>query len=208
MHITVLGATGTTGQQVVERTLRSGHRLTALLRDPARLPQRDDDRVSLVVGDATDAEDLKNAMTGSRAVIATLGAGLDLRSDLASRAARAVLPAAEAAGVARVVWLSSLGAGSTLQHVALLPKLGIKLAMRGLFADKALADELIRSSRLDWTIVYPLTLTNGPRTGKCTAVHTPRRRIGSGVSRADAAEFMLGLAETGQWSRRAAILSR
>ncbi len=208
MHLTVLGAAGATGQRVLEQTLRSGHRVTALVGDPARLPQRDDDRVSLVVGAATDAQALRHAMPGSEAVIAALDSGPARGPHAVSRAARAVLAAAETAGVTRLVWLSALGAGRTIEQVAPLPRIGIRLARRRSLADRARADDLIRSSDLDWTLVYPLLLTNGPRTGRYTATQAPNSRIGSGLSRADAAEFMLGLVETGAWSRRAATLSR
>ncbi|WP_420809336.1 NAD(P)H-binding protein [Actinomyces procaprae] len=33
--------------------------------------------------------------------------------------------------------------------------------LRGIYANKAAAEELLRSSDLDWTLVYPTTLTNG-----------------------------------------------
>ncbi len=69
----------------------------------------------------------------------------------------------------------------TSPYIATLPKLAIRLMMSKLFADKATADDLIRTSDLDWTLVYPAILTNGPY----TAVQTPARRVGDRISRAD-----------------------
>ncbi|MFD1538873.1 NAD(P)-dependent oxidoreductase [Nonomuraea guangzhouensis] len=206
MHLTLLGATGPTGQQVLTQALKAGHTITVLVRDPAKLPQRGDQRVTVVTGDATRTDDLKRALDGSDALISALGAGKDFKSDLAGRAARALVPAAEATGVTRVVVLSALGSGRTEPDIAALPKLAIKLLMSKLFADKAVADGLIRASALDWTLVYPAILTNGRHTGRYRAVDKPTRKVGDRISRADVAEFLLHAAEGQEWSHRDAVL--
>ena len=46
-----------------------------------------------------------------------------------------------------------------------VPRMFMRFLLKDIYADKALGDEAIQSSALDWTIVYPTTLTNGPRTG-------------------------------------------
>jgi uncharacterized protein YbjT (DUF2867 family) len=110
-----------------------------------------------------------------------------------------------------------LGTGSTVAY--LLPALARRgLSLRcvatsprtegKLFADKAEADALLRSSGLDWTLVYPAILTNGSLTGTYTAREAPRRKVSSRVSRADVADFMLKQADSKEWSRRDAILDR
>lgn len=38
MRLAVFGATGGTGRQLVEQALAQGHEVTAVVRDPARLP--------------------------------------------------------------------------------------------------------------------------------------------------------------------------
>ncbi|MFI8339428.1 NAD(P)H-binding protein [Streptomyces sp. NPDC085639] len=66
MQLTVLGATGPIGQQVLQQALTVGHRVTALVRDAARLPQRDDERVTVVIGDAAPAAEVVEAARGAR----------------------------------------------------------------------------------------------------------------------------------------------
>ena len=51
------------------------------------------------------------------------------------------------------------GRGGILYNTALCLFLG------RVYADKDLQESIIRRSRLDWTIVRPTILTNGPRTG-------------------------------------------
>jgi putative NADH-flavin reductase len=208
MQLTLLGATGPTGQQILGQALKAGHRITALVRDPARLPQRDHPDVTVVTGDATSTDDLTRALAGSDVVLSALGPGKDFKSTLAGRATRALIPAARATGVDRVVMLSALGAGDTMRYTGVVPKTVINLMMSKLFADKAEADALLRSSGLDWTLVYPAILTNGSLTGTYTAREAPRRKVSSRVSRADVADFMLKQADSKEWSRRDAILDR
>ncbi|WP_217575007.1 NAD(P)-dependent oxidoreductase [Streptomyces sp. GbtcB7] len=208
MHLTILGATGPSGRPLLDQALDAGHHVTALVRDPARLrPERRHERLKVEVGDATSTEDLIRAMTGSEAVLSALGPAKDFKSDLAGRVIRALLPAARTSGVNRVVLLSALGVGDSIRYTGIVPKLVINLLMKELFADKAEADAVLRSSSLDWTLVYPSILTNGPRTGKYTAVETPRRKVSTRISREDLAEFMLQQVNSTEWSRRTAILT-
>ncbi|MCB0237620.1 MAG: NAD(P)H-binding protein, partial [Anaerolineae bacterium] len=53
MQIAVFGATGGTGQQVVQQALAAGHSVTALVRDPSRLAAQDE-RLTVVEGDVLD----------------------------------------------------------------------------------------------------------------------------------------------------------
>jgi putative NADH-flavin reductase len=65
-RVTVIGATGGIGRQVVEKALAAGHEVRALVRDPSRLNQAG---VSVVAGDLADGEAIDRAVEGSDAVI-------------------------------------------------------------------------------------------------------------------------------------------
>jgi len=207
MLLTLLGATGPTGQQILQQALTAGHRITALVRDPARLPQRDHPDVTVVVGDATRTEDVRRALSGSGAVLSALGSGGKLRSDLASRAARALIPAAQETGVTRAVVLSAFGVGDTLKQYTLVMRTAISLVMGEQFRDKAVADELLRASGLDLTLVYPTVLTKGRFTGTYTVLADPTGTVGGRISRADVADFMLKQTGSEEWSNRTAVLT-
>jgi putative NADH-flavin reductase len=206
VKLTLLGATGPTGRQILEQALDAGHEVTVLVRSLDRLPQPSRDLVTVVIGDATQATDVQRALAGSGAVVSALGSGNDFKSDIASRAARALIPAAEAAGIKRVVVLSALGSGTTASQAAAVPRLFGRLLMSTVMSDKSVADDLLRASGLNWTLVRPAVLTNGPHTGKYTAVTDPGRKVGDRISRADVADFMLRAATDDRWSRRDVIL--
>lgn len=71
MHIALFGATGGTGQQVLAQALDQGHTLTALVRDPARLPARTG--LTPLVGDVLDPDAVVSCVTGADAVVCVLG---------------------------------------------------------------------------------------------------------------------------------------
>ncbi|MFA7767874.1 NAD(P)-dependent oxidoreductase [Streptomyces sp. NRRL S-448] len=210
MQLTVLGATGPIGRRVLEQALAAGHRVTVLVRDAARLPQRDDERVTVVVGDAARAADVAEAARGSQALICALGPGKDYRSTLATRTAGPVLEAMAAAGVGRLVWLSALGSGGTARRQSLFQAGASKLVMGTLMADKGVADETIARSDRDWTIALPVMFGNGRATGGYQAIPVDgtRGRVGGRIGRAEVADFLLSAATSGRWVRRRVILTR
>ena len=115
------------------------------------------------------------------------------RNTKLSDATRNIVRAMEQHGVKSFICQSSLGVGDSRGKLGFLYNfLIIPLFLRGLFADKAAQESLLRQSRLDWVIVRPTALTNGPRKGAYRA----GSNIGhwffpTKISRADTAEFML-----------------
>src|SRR6185436_964769 len=85
VRLLILGATGPTGRNLVDQALGAGHEVTALARNASRLPVAHP-HLAVVVGDATDARTLEDAMDGKDTVLSALGAGNSLRSQIASRA--------------------------------------------------------------------------------------------------------------------------
>jgi uncharacterized protein YbjT (DUF2867 family) len=67
----------------------------------------------------------------------------------------------------------------------------IKIALRRIYADRALMEDAIRDSRLDWTIVRPARLTNQQLTGTYRTATGQNLRRGLVMSRADVAHLML-----------------
>ncbi|WP_405834242.1 NAD(P)-dependent oxidoreductase [Streptomyces sp. NBC_00105] len=210
MQLTVLGATGPIGQLVLQQALAAGYRVTVLVRDAARLAQRDEERVGVVIGDAASAADVEEAARGSQALICALGPGKDYKSTLATRTAGPVLEAMAAAGVGRLVWLSALGSGDTTRRQSLFQAWAAKLVMGRLMADKGIADETIARSDRDWTIALPVMFGNGQTTAdyKTIPLDGTQGRVGGRINRADVADFLLSAATSDLWVRRRVILTR
>jgi putative NADH-flavin reductase len=212
MRILVLGATGMTGSQVVSRALDAGHDVTAFVRDPARLKVTDLDRIRVAVGEVTrDRTAVAAAAEGCGAVVSALGSGHTLKSVLSPTVMAEAMPVVVAAmgeaGVARLVLLSSLGVGDSWARTPALLKALYKPSLNRVFADKAAGERALRDSDLDWTLVLPPMLSNGPHTGRYTAGTDLRLGGAPRISRADVADFMVGQAEATTFSRAAVVLA-
>ena len=191
-HLALFGATRGIGRHVVELALQSGHRVTALARDPAALAIRDD-RLRVVQGDATDPAAVARVVAGTDAVVCALGAPARSRANVRSRGTEAIVRAMAQQGVQRLLCVSVLGAAETRQELPwFLRYLFFPLYLRRAVADHEAQERMIADSSLRWTIVRPPHLTDGPRTG----VFQHGEGSGGGawslkISRADVAGFML-----------------
>ena len=206
MNILVFGATGPTGQQLVKQALTRGHKVTAFARRPEALL---DQRLRVVAGDVLrDDAKIDEAMHGQDAVVSALGRRPSFSSDhLISRGMKAIAAAMERAGVRRIVLMSAFGVGESARDAPLVPRIMYCVLLRDIFADKLAAEEQLRSTGLDWTIVYPVLLTDGPLTGRYRVGERLELRGLPKISRADVAHFMLGEIEKPAWVRRIAALS-
>jgi putative NADH-flavin reductase len=110
-----------------------------------------------------------------------------------SNGTKSIVQAMEKLGVKRFICESSLGVRNSKGRLGLLyTYVLIPLFLRGLFADKEVQERIIGDSGLDWVIVRPAALTNGPRRG----AYRHGEDIGHWmftrkISRSDVADFML-----------------
>ncbi|MET8802191.1 NAD(P)-binding oxidoreductase [Streptomyces sp. NPDC004546] len=195
MNLTVFGATGGIGRELVHQALGSGHRVTAVVRDPARLDVTGD-ALEVVRADLTDPEELRTAVRGRDAVLSGLGARSRKDAGVATRLTRTVLRAMEAEGVRRLLVVSAGPVGPDPEGDGALDR-----AMRGLvsavlkdvYTDlRGMEAELARSGT-DWTSVRPPRLQNKPVTGSYRTVVGGFPRKGRFIARADVAHAMLAM---------------
>jgi putative NADH-flavin reductase len=208
MNILVFGASGLTGQQIVKQALSRGHLVTAFVRRPDGLVIADQ-RLRTVIGDTTqDKSKVAQAMHGQELVISALGRRNSFRSDgLISRSLEAIVPSMEQAGVRRLILVSAFGVGASHRDAPLVPRIMYRLLLKDIFADKRSAEEKLTRTGLDWTIVYPVLLTNGPLTGRYRVAERLDLHGMPKISRADVAHFILTEAETPAFVHKAAAIS-
>lgn len=193
MNITVFGATGGTGRHVVAQALDAGHQVTAVVRDAARLTVPPRAGLTVLTARLDDRAAVREAVTDADAVVDALGVRTTGPTTFRADTARVVTAAMRDAGVRRLVVVSASGAHTTGDSlpIRLLVKPILGRLLRHQFADMLAMEEVVRASGLDWTIVLPPQLTNGPRTGRV------RRRVGANVrgsyriARADLAAAVL-----------------
>ncbi len=206
--ILVLGATGATGREVVSQGLQQGHEVTAFVRRPERMTTRSE-RLRLIVGDVTsDGGALDDAVRSQEVVISALGIGKSFRPrGFIARSVPRILEAMRRQRVGRLVFTSAFGLGDTWRDTPILPRIFIRTLLRVVYADKAAGEELLRRSELDWTLVYPTGLTNGPRTGRYRVGERLKLTGFPTISRADLADFLLRQVEDRTCVRKGVLIS-
>jgi len=206
--ILVLGATGGTGQQVVAQALQLGHEVTVLVRDRQRLTLTDD-RLRVLDGRVTDdSRALGDAVRDQAAVISTLGVGRSFKSGgLISRSMPRIVRAMEDHGVRRIIVTSAFGVGDTRRDVPVGPRIFMRLLLQDIYRDKEQGEATLRASGLDWTLVYPAGLRDGPATGRYRAGERLSLSGFPRITRADVAGFLLTQIDDRTYVRKGVLIS-
>jgi|SRR5690554_417489 len=166
MKIVVLGATGTTGQLVIEEALSKNHEVIAFVRRANVINAQKG--LTIYQGSIEDQTGLYNCFTGADAVISCLGQRPSLRAfikgtDLQQRTLPKVISAINEAKVNRFVLMSSFGSGDSAEKSSLFIKTFLySLIAKKMFDDKAIAEKSLSKCNANWTAVYPVTLKKGP----------------------------------------------
>ncbi|GAA5054515.1 uncharacterized protein YbjT (DUF2867 family) [Thermocatellispora tengchongensis] len=197
MNLTVFGATGGTGGHIVRQALDAGHKVTAVVRDPARLAVPAHPALEVFTAPSvTDPAAIGPALKGAEAVLSGIGPSSRKAPPTAAPATRAILGAMADAGVRRIVVVSATPVGPTPPGEGLFYRLVlgpvIKSVLKNVYADLAVMEEELRRSTAEWTVVRPPRLTDKPLTGKFRRVVGGNVPKGHFISRADLACAMLG----------------
>jgi uncharacterized protein YbjT (DUF2867 family) len=187
--VLVAGATGGTGQEVVDQALAKGFRVRALVRDEAKARQLFGDRVQYTVGDVREPRSLKRAVKGVDQVISALGANVQRdpenspeRVDYAG--VKALAEAARAGGVSQFILVSSMG----VTH----PDHQLNAMLDNILSWKLKGEDAVRATGINYTIVRPGELTNEPAGRRGVRITQGDPLGGEGaVSRSDVAAILV-----------------
>ena len=153
MKLFVMGATGRTGQEVVQQAIARGHYVTAFVRSPESITLRNE-RLTVLKGNAMDENELSEAMQNHDAVISTLGPREVFRpGTLLHDSALATTRAMNRSGVKRLVVLSAAA------HFPGIPNRIASFIMRNHMRDSLAMEAIVQANGLDWTIARPPRLT-------------------------------------------------
>lgn len=192
-RLVVFGATGGTGEALVEQALAAGHTVTAVARRPEAVTLRHP-RLRVLAGDVLAPASVDAAIVGQDAVLSALGAYARVPVTVCREGVANMLAAMARHGVRRILCVSAtgIGDGATLPwHLRMFMRHILQPLLRHPYDDLRAMEATLQASDLDWTIVRPPRLTNGPRTG------VVRHAIGeplvgaTHIARADLAGFML-----------------
>jgi putative NADH-flavin reductase len=195
-NILIIGANGGIGRQTVELALSEGHRVTAVVRNPAKLPLTHPN-LKIVRADVTQPLSLSNLFAGHDAIISTIGVSggfKDPPTNLYSQGALNILREMKHSGPRRAFFISASAVETNPFlpfFVRLVSKYIIQKLLSNMYADLRLMEKLVKETDLDWTIVRPPQLTDSKVTGNYRIAVNRFLRNGLKLSRADTAHFML-----------------
>ena len=207
MNVLILGATRGVGRQLLAQALDAGHSVTAFARSAATIPAQP--RLTLVPGSvAHDAARLTETMRGQDVIVSALGQGMSLKSDgLIERSVPPILAAMRVSGVRRLIFTSAIGVGDTIREAPLFSRLLIRFLLKDIYADKIAGEQHILHSDVDWTLVQPAQLTDGPLTGTYRAGEHLTLRGMPKISRADTAHFIVSQLDDSAYVRKVVLLA-
>lgn len=205
MQLAVFGATGGVGRQFVEQALAAGHSVCVLARDPAKVSLQHE-RLTVVGGNVLDRSAVEHTLEGADAVFVSLGNTASNPDMVVSQGTALIVAAMQAAGIRRLLVITSLGVGSSKDQVPFFFKALIATALRGAFQDKEAQEKIVMASNLDWTIIRPGGLTDGPATGVYRAGLDGT--IGGQVARADVAAFALAQLTSNEYMRQTPAIAQ
>lgn len=209
--ILIMGASSGIGKRAVEEALSRGLQVRAFARSAGNLTPSDN--LQQVSGDARNAEDVAQALKGTRAVIYALGIRERLsmlweEETLFSETTRILLEAMAKADVGRLVAVTGFGAGRSKEAMSFVERTGHRAVLGKPYADKDRQEDLIMNSNVDWTIVRPVILTNGAGSGKLRVLRDPAKWRNGLVPRADVATYLVDAVERGLDIRTDIVLAR
>lgn len=188
MTILVAGATGKTGQHLVQYLTDQGHKPVALVRessDTSSLPQG----IELRHGDLADLK--ADVCDGMDAVIFAAGSGGSTGPEMTEKVdrdgAKRLVDLAKESGVKRFVMLSSIGADQSNPTGDIAPYLNAKHE----------ADEHLKASGMTYSILRPVALTNDGRSKDVILGEDVDKS--AKASRADVAFVLAEAATTGRY---------
>lgn len=188
MKVIVFGATGGVGKQVVQQGLDAGHEITAFIRTPSKL-EVSYEGLTIVQGDAFNAEEVSDAIKGHDAVISCLGSSTGMKkSDELQNMTRNIVEGMQRHDVNRIVYTASAGVHRELTGV--MGKI-VMMLLKNPLIDHRAAVKHITDAGLNYTIARPMSLSDKPYTGVYREHATRVPEKSSAIPRADVAHFIV-----------------
>ncbi|XP_014372631.1 uncharacterized protein At2g34460, chloroplastic-like [Alligator sinensis] len=213
MKLSILGATGQSGQYLVLQALEEGHEVTALVRNITNLTIQHKN-LKVVETNIFSAEQLSEHLQGQDAVISCLGFPYKIFSAISGYAdsMRAIVAAMRQSDVSRIIamisWYTSPESG---QNAPALVCFFLLPLIRSVLTNMYQMENYLEKECADpnWTVVRPPGLKNIPATDKELLTHEgyfvpdpSGYPVTNSVARGDVACFMLCLLNSNEWIKK------
>lgn len=175
MKIIIFGATGFSGQAILEEAVRQGHEVTVLVRDASKIHNKNNN-VKIVEGNVLEPAVVSSVLHHQEAVIQCLGVGGKgdgKPTTFISDATKIIVDEMQKQNIKRLIAMSNVGAGNSLTFQPwFFTKFILPYFMKWLkviIEDKNRMEPIIMNSNLNWTIVRCPNIVDKPSKGTCNA---------------------------------------
>jgi putative NADH-flavin reductase len=201
--VAVIGGTGSAGREVIRLALKADYKVTAVARIPDSIKPQNN--LTVVYGDVTDLESLKEAFKHVDVVISCFGPANGRKAgNIMSVGTYNMVKACEEHAVGRLIFMSGMlqTSGNELTLLNRLALKFIRLFFKGVYRDKIIAENSIQSSSLPWVIVRAVGLSDAAPTGKYSAGVALKVSPFTPLPYTDLALCLLDAVEEDGWTRK------
>jgi len=194
MRIFLLGATGKTGAIFLKMALENGHNVTAYVRSPEKLMVAEN--LSIVQGDLLSITQMSAAMYNHDVVVSCIGGNDNDKSNVIQELTQVIVASMKKSNMDRIVAISSAGIHNEFSWAT---NLILNLFYKHVINDHRMAAQVIITSRINYTLARPLSLTDGnlAKIYRKMTIGVPKG--GKDISRQDLAHFLLETIESGAY---------
>ncbi|WP_347550947.1 SDR family oxidoreductase [Pseudalkalibacillus hwajinpoensis] len=187
MRILLLGATGRVGSEILKLAVADKHDITVLVRAKEKLDVQND--IKIVEGNVLDQEVLVQAAKGADVVVSALGTD---KTTTLSESTPKVIQVMKANGIKRIITVGTAGILTSRTQPPLYRYESSESRLKTTRAAKEHRKmyETLSESNLDWTIVCPTYLPDGPAKGNYRVNEDVLPENGREISVGDTAQFV------------------
>ncbi|MEM8860900.1 MAG: SDR family oxidoreductase [Chloroflexota bacterium] len=205
MKISVIGATGKTGLQLVQQGLDQGYKVTGFVRDTSKM-EVSHPNLTIVEGDVLKAETIDPAVVGQDYVFCALGADGFKETTTLSEGTKNVIAAMQRNDVNKLIVITVMGAHESWQQLSLFARILFRILLKNVLKDHERQEIIVQESSIEYVIVRPGQLVDGEHTGHYTHGADGGFKEGR-LTRANLADFMLTQIEDPQYWGKAVVVT-
>ena len=191
MKVVLFGASGMIGSRVLTELLARGHRVQAVVRNPAKVEVHEG--VTAEAGDINDVAAVAKLVSGEDAVISAYNPG---SPEQLVPATRNLIEGLKMGGIQRFLMVGGAGSLEVAPGVTVLTSGHLPDEWKGIAQAHADALELLKDSDLDWTYLSPAAVIEpGERTGNFRLGTDQLIADAAGKSKISAEDYAIALVD-------------
>lgn len=191
--LAVFGASGGTGRAVIAAARAAGIDLRCHYRSAP--PDDNAPEITEIVGPLTDPIVVRETVRGADAVLVLFGQRSSTKDVFTTRATRVIVDRLSISGPKRLIVVTPALIGGHSGNISLAMRMVSRVTARSgheeVTADRNGQERLVRASDLDWLLVKPAKLVDGPAAGGVAVGPEEPVGLNSRVARSDLAAFLI-----------------